>query len=111
MRTDRWLWLLFSVVAFVLLGFVHPMSEAVEYQVGSEQLLGKVVRSPRLAIVGSKAYRPFVHNALHDSGSGSWLGGPGNTGRDPIAIPSASENEWCYTTRRMKRTGLPRNRM
>ena len=40
MHTDRRLWLLFGVVAFVLLGFVHPQNEAVEYKVGPSNFWG-----------------------------------------------------------------------
>lgn len=40
LRTDRRLWLLCAVVAFVLLGFVSIQSEAVEYKVGPTHLWG-----------------------------------------------------------------------
>ena len=58
MRTDRRLWLLFSTaVAFVPLGFVHPMSEAVEYKSGPSNFWGSLFDPHVWAIAGNKANR------------------------------------------------------
>jgi hypothetical protein len=40
LRTDRWLWLLFTVAAFVSFGFVHLHAEAVEQKIGPSHFWG-----------------------------------------------------------------------
>jgi len=48
MQTDRLLWLAFSIIAFVLLGFVHPWTEAIEHKAGPSSFWG-VLMSPPVA--------------------------------------------------------------
>ncbi len=40
LATDRRSWLLFSVLAFVLFGFIHPFNEGVESKIGPSHFWG-----------------------------------------------------------------------
>jgi hypothetical protein len=46
MQTDRRLWLIFSTLTFVLLGFVSMHSEGVEDKIGPTSFWGSVTRPP-----------------------------------------------------------------
>ncbi len=47
MKTDNRLWLVFSVLAFVLIGFLSPWTERIEVKNGPGSLWGMLFTGPR----------------------------------------------------------------